>query len=246
MRISIDDKDDASKQKPADGEYDFYDRPEPKSEKEKLSGMTGSEKRTYFLNYYAGKTMLIAVAAAVIIFLIVHFTTKKDTALNVVAVNALKDDNGSDIDGYFRDFLEDNGINPDKNQILCQSSLYINATSTDSIDNTMLDNITALFLGGNVDVFMADEGFYGSMAGTGFIADISQYLPQECLEQYADDIVYSTNYNTNEKFASGIELHRNKWTIEYGLYDEDVVVGIADCSSDKELTAALIKDILEY
>lgn len=222
----------------------LYQKPSKRTEKEKWNSLYKVEKKEYFLEYYGLKTLAIVVIFVIIIFLGIQFITKKDVALYVVAVNAENSESSAGIDDYFKRFLEEHGKDIKEEEVSCQSSLFINATSEDTIDDTVLDNITTLFITQSVDVFMADEGFYGSMAGTDYIADITEYLPAEVIEKYADNIVYVKNEVTGEKFAAGIQVNNNEWMQNYGFYKDEAVIGLADSVVHPDLAVALILEIL--
>ena len=81
----------------------LYKKEEPKTEREKL-------------NYYGLQTIVALAIIGIISFLIIHYVTQKDTALEIMAVNAMQSaDNPAGDSGYYNDFLKENGLDPDKN-----------------------------------------------------------------------------------------------------------------------------------
>ena len=223
----------------------IYNKEETKTEKQKLSEMTKDQKRQYFLDYYAFATLGVILAVAIVIFLIVHFATKKDMAFGILAVNT----NGEEITAtgpeYFESFLEENGVNPKKEEINVNYTIYIKADSEESIDQTNLQTIQTLFMTQSADVFFSDEDFFRCMAGTDYIADLRDYIPQEVLDQYSDQLIYEEDIITGETICAGVILHDNEWVKDTGWYEGgETCVGLADGMVNEDLAVKMLLDIL--
>ena len=87
----------------------LYKKEEPKTEREKLKELHGKDKIWYLVHYYGLQTMVALAIIGTISFLIIHYITQKDTALEIMAVNAIQSaDNPAGDSGYYNDFLKEN------------------------------------------------------------------------------------------------------------------------------------------
>ena len=92
----------------------LYKKEEPKTEREKLKELHGKDKIWYLVHYYGLQTIVALAIIGIISFLIIHYVTQKDTALEIMAVNAMQSaDNPAGDSGYYNDFLKENGLDPD-------------------------------------------------------------------------------------------------------------------------------------
>lgn len=78
------------------------------------------------------QTIVALAIIGIISFLIIHYVTQKDTALEIMAVNAMQSaDNPAGDSGYYNDFLKENGLDPDKSEVLVSSNLGASANEND-------------------------------------------------------------------------------------------------------------------
>ena len=217
----------------------LYKKEEPKTEREKLKELHGKDKIWYLVHYYGLQTMVALAIIGTISFLIIHYITQKDTALEIMAVNAIQSaDNPAGDSGYYNDFLKENGLDPDKSEVLVSSNLGASAND--------IQMIQSRFMTQSVDVFFADYDFFYSLGEFDYLADIREYLPEELLEKYKDDLVYVKSTETGKKYPIGIKLEKNAWVKETGWYPDTCVVGLADGLKNKDLAVKFIEEkILE-
>lgn len=224
----------------------IYQNKTPKSEKQKWKELNGKEKLQYFLEYYGLLTAGIIFGIVVVIFFAVHFATKQDVALGILAMNAdgeTIEATGSD---YFEDFLKENGLNAKKNTVSVNYTMYLNPSSPSAGDSSTLDSIQTLFMTQSIDLFFADEKFFCTMAEQDYMTDLQDFLPKQLLDQYADQFVYATNTETGEKIVAGIRLENNAWLKKTGWYQKTAVVGVADSVKHSKLAKAMMLAILEH
>ena len=113
----------------------LYKKEEPKTEREKLKELHGKDKIWYLVHYYGLQTIVALAIIGTISFLIIHYVTQKDTALEIMAVNAIQSaDNPAGDSGYYNDFLKENGLDPDKSEVLVSSNLGASANENDGAD----------------------------------------------------------------------------------------------------------------
>lgn len=225
----------------------LYKKEEPKTEREKLKELHGTDKVWYLVQYYGLQTVVALAVIGILAFLIVHYVTQKDTALEIMAVNARQSaDNKMEDSDYYDSFLKENGIDPDKNEVLVSSNLGASANENDGASAESIQMIQSRFMTQSVDVFFADYDFFYSLGEFDYLADIREYLPEELLEKYKDDLVYVKSTETGKKYPIGIKLERNAWVKETGWYPDTCVVGLADGLKNKDLAVKFIEEkILE-
>lgn len=98
--------------------------------------------------------MVALAIIGTISFLIIHYITQKDTALEIMAVNAIQSaDNPAGDSGYYNDFLKENGLDPDKSEVLVSSNLGASANENDGASAESIQMIQSLFMTQSVDVF---------------------------------------------------------------------------------------------
>ena len=89
----------------------LYKKEEPKTEREKLKELHGKDKIWYLVHYYGLQTIVALAIIGIISFLIIHYVTQKDTALEIMAVNAIQSaDNPAGDSGYYNGFLKENDL----------------------------------------------------------------------------------------------------------------------------------------
>lgn len=225
----------------------LYKKEKPKTEREKLKELHGKDKIWYLVHYYGLQTIVALAIIGIISFLIIHYVTQKDTALEIMAVNAMQsEDNPAGDSGYYNGFLKENGLDPDKSEVLVSSNLGASANENDGASAESIQMIQSRFMTQSVDVFFADYDFFYSLGEFDYLADIREYLPEELLEKYKDDLVYVKSIETGEKYPIGIKLEKNAWVKETGWYPDTCVVGLADGLKNKDLAVKFIEEkILE-
>lgn len=225
----------------------LYKKEELKTEREKLKELHGTDKVWYLVQYYGLQTVVALAVIGILAFLIVHYVTQKDTALEIMAVNAIQsEDNPAGDSGYYNGFLKENGLDPDKSEVLVSSNLGASANENDGASAESIQMIQSRFMTQSVDVFFADYDFFYSLGEFDYLADIREYLPEELLEKYKDDLVYVKSTETGKKYPIGIKLEKNAWVKETGWYPDTCVVGLAEGLKNKDLAVKFIEEnILE-
>ena len=225
----------------------LYKKEKPKTEREKLKELHGKDKIWYLVHYYGLQTIVALAIIGIISFLIIHYVTQKDTALEIMAVNAMQsEDNPAGDSGYYNGFLKENGLDPDKSEVLVSSNLGASANEIDRASAESIQMIQSRFMTQSVDVFFADYDFFYSLGEFDYLADIREYLPEELLEKYKDDLVYVKSTETGKKYPIGIKLEKNAWVKETGWYPDTCVVGLAEGLKNKDLAVKFIEEkILE-
>lgn len=109
----------------------------------------------YLVQYYGLQTVVALAVIGILAFLIVHYVTQKDTALEIMAVNAIQsEDNPAGDSGYYNGFLKENGLDPDKSEVLVSSNLGASANENDGASAESIQMIQSRFMTQSVDVFL--------------------------------------------------------------------------------------------
>ena len=230
----------------------LYKKEEPKTEREKLKELHGKDKIWYLVHYYGLQTIVALAIIGIISFLIIHYVTQKDTALEIMAVNAMQSaDNPAGDSGYYNDFLKENGLDPDKNEVIVSNTLGASPNENDGASAESIQMIQSRFMTQSVDVFFSDYDFFYSLGEFDYFTDIRKCFPEDVLEKYKDDIVYVKSTETGKKYPIGIKLkdiklEKNAWVKETGWYPDTCVVGLAEGLKNKDLAVKFIEEnILE-
>lgn len=174
----------------------------------------------YFAHYYKWH---VIIALIVILFFgssIYDIVTRKDTALQVLMVNGFPNVESKEI---MLDFEKNIEINTKKEETLMDTSFYINTESPTLFDEQNSEKLFVMASAGVIDVVLADEDYFLSMAENGFLLDLSTILTEEQMEQYADRALYydsPNNYAEGEEFV-GIEITNSPKIIETQSYPND-------------------------
>lgn len=231
---------------------DFYQPEDNRSTREKLATMNFKDKVIFIAQYYGLKIAAVIIVAIVVVYFILHWALAKDTVLNIMAVNAqdiMKSSAEADEQSFYEDFMKENNIDPDKAEISIDSSLNVvsddNADQSSTIAN--MQSVQVQLMAGTDDIMFSDEEFLTSVGEMGYLADLTQQLPQDVLEQYADDIVYATNVESKDKVAVGIRLKENEWIAESGWFAnvKEPVIGICAGTQNMDLAKAFVLYVLE-
>ena len=103
------------------------------------------------------------------------------------------------------------------------ASFYINTESPTLYDEQNSEKLFVMASAGVVDVVLADEDYFFSMAENGFLLDLSTILSEEQMEQYVDRALYydsPNNYAEGEEFV-GIEITNSPKIVETQSYPND-------------------------
>lgn len=184
---------------------------------QKLSDQPFSKKMEYFWDYYKVH-VIITVFLALMFGSILHtIITQKETVLSIAYINAFPN---IEDEVFIEDFESYLGINPKKQQVILDSTYYIDDTSTSPYAATYSQKFSTNAMAGKLDVVLADSTnfeFYGSQ---GFFQDLNIILPPEILEKYTNRLFYLDipTDETTEKIPVGIKIDQAEKIRETASY----------------------------
>lgn len=224
----------------------LYQQVEDRTEREKLKQLHGKDKAWYLIQYYGIQTVVALVLIVTALYFIIHYVTQKDPVLQIMAVNANRIEvNPAAEEDYYTEFLRENGLDPDKQTVLVSCNLGATTNPDDNASVESIQMIQSRFMTGSVDVFFSDYDFFYSLGEFDYLADIRDYLPDEVLEKYKEDLVCVKSAETGKEYPIGITLKQNAWAKETGWYKDSCVVGLAEGLKDSDLAVKFIEKVLE-
>lgn len=225
----------------------IYQKEREKTEKEKWKEMNAKDKFTYFLDYYALKVACILFIVVCAVYFTVNYFTKEDPAFYLLAMNVDGEEERIPDSEYFDPFLEEQGIDTDKNVVSVDVGQYNQNTTGDSLGVYSMEKIRVMFMAQTVDVFWSDEEFLSEMSSTGYVADLKEFVSEELLERYKDDLIYDKDVETGEEIVVGIRIDagENQWLSDTGWYEKEAIVSAAQGAPHPELMKEMLLDILE-
>lgn len=171
----------------------------------------------YFVYYYKWP---VIIGLIVIIFLgksIYEIASKKDTALQVLMVNGFPNVETTEFMAEFEKTIE---IDTDKEETLMDDSFYITSDVSSTYAEQNANKLFVMASAGVVDVILADEEYFLTLAENGFLLDLSTIFTEEQMQQYADRSFYydsPNNYAEGEEFV-GIEVTNSPKIVETQSY----------------------------
>ncbi len=223
----------------------------------KLKEMSLKERITYIWDYYKWVFIIAVIAVIVVISVVRHFLAYKETALYIVLANAdtfTYSGNGSEL---FTDFLEEEGINPKKEEVTVNTSIrYLSGQSMTDIYG--MQALTTVMGSGTADVCVMNEELYEQVGSLGAFIPVQFYLTEEEMEELSERIIWvpsdpdissiaeaGESEEAGTLYARGIRISDENPLTESGLYTaEGTYVGIAEASKRTELAAKLVRELV--
>ena len=206
-----------------------------------LKEMPPKKRIGYIWDYYK---WFIIIGLAIIIA-VVSFIHSKVTAPNevfsVLYVNSHSGLDDVDLQAPYTDFLESRGLDLDTNEVNVNNSLDF--VPDDTSYYQQITTMTTYLAVHEYSLVLSDQAVFEHYSSTDAFMDIRDYVSQENLEKYADDIQYTKNADTGEEYPCGIHLTEEncKWLADMGLYDECY---LSFCYS--ELEDEFMLDLTDY
>lgn len=158
-----------------------------REEREALKHGTPKQKFRYFLDYYKWH---VVAAVAIVGFagsMIYNIVTSKEMAFSVSLVNAFDIGTGEE---YLASFAEYAGIDTEEFDIMADSSMQIDYSSTDQNTAASIQKVMVLVAAGEIDAFLSDEVVIGQYAYSETFYDLREVLTAEQLEAYEPYFFY--------------------------------------------------------
>ena len=162
-------------------------RDEVRMQHKKMSHESFSKKLGYFWDYYKIQVMITVLLACMFGSILNGIISQKETMVSIALINAFPNTEDESLIEDFESYL---GLNTQKQQVLIDSTYYLDDESTSPYATTYSQKFSTNAMAGKLDVVLADIhnfDFYGSQ---GFFQNLSLILPQEMLDMYQDSFYY--------------------------------------------------------
>jgi hypothetical protein len=202
--------------------------------------MTGKERVTYIYDYYKFPILVVIAVLIAAGSLIHHYATYRAPVMNLVMVNSDVTETAP-ITQSFDDFLLENGFDPDKKSVGINASLYLDLNDNSTYQSQ--ETLQMLIATHSYSGFFSDSEVFDAYAADTVFIDLEEYLSEETLEKYADDLLYATDPDSGRAYICGIHLtpENNAWLSSTGAYETcSFGVLFSDCDD------TLIRNFLDY
>ena len=198
--------------------------------KQSVKDLSLSEKMEYYWQKYKVHivvTVLLACFFGSILHPIIH---KKETVLSIAYINAFPNVEDQVIIDDLEKHLQ---LNPKKQQVLLDSTYYIDNTSDSPYALTYSQKFSVNAMAGNIDVVLSDVTNFDFYGNQGFFRDLSTIFPEEELNLYRDRLYYMDlpDDDFNQKVPIGIKIDRSAKILKTSCYpNHDAYYGVMEGS----------------
>ncbi len=242
-----------------DKDAEIYNHKETKTGWQQLKELRGREKRAYFMEYFSRTVVVILIIAAVVGYFIYSRVTSKNYLINIMVIDSVGTGTEDAVQDYFDNFLVEHGLNPKKETVSVNSSIYPLSEDSDSVLGA-LEVIFTRFAAKQVDLCFSDHVYFDQMSTQGYFMDLRDYLTTEEFQGLGEEgrIIYTqlTEEDENgevyvpdgaESVPAGVLLDADEgWLKEAGWYtkEQEPVIGISAVVQEEDLTLELFREIV--
>ena len=170
-------------------------RDEVRLQQQKLKDQPLSKKWEYFWHYYKIHVCITFLAACMFGSILHSVINQKETLLSIALINAFPTVEDEVLMEDIETYME---INQKKQQIVLDSTYYIDEQSTSPYAETYSQKFFTNAMAGKLDVVLADVSNFDLYGNQGFFQDLSLVLSQETLAFYADKLYYLDHPDDNQ------------------------------------------------
>lgn len=196
-------------------------------QKTPFKDLSTKAKFQYIWDYYKFPILGVALGIIVVVSFIVHFVTYKKPVLTLTFVNCGVNTNDNTIPDSLAPFMSENGYDTSKYTIDLNKNLNLNMETPNASTSQDLTTLDVMIGAHSISAIFADADTFDALAERSYFVDISSYLSEDELAQYQDDLVYTTDSDTNKTYPVGVHLTSDtcSWLKDTQTYD-DCVVGL--------------------
>lgn len=206
------------------------------SEKEKLKDYPLQKKLAYIAEYYWLHILLVTGAIAFAVYFVYHaFFTVKENWFYITFVNSMQD--AGEDSALRKGFIDYAGYDLSEKNVLFNSACYFDAARKGGTNNSYYQSFIATIEAGALDAAVLERDNFMAIAESGRFQDLSAGEAAELFAPYADLFVYCLPYDetySKTEVPAGIDLSESVLVREYGLYEDDCVLGLSAYSQHPE------------
>lgn len=163
---------------------------EIREQQAKLKGKPFKEKWDYFWNYYKVHTIVTILIIVAVSNLIYTIVTQKDVVMSVAFVNTyLKEE--IDSEQMAADYGLYAGIDTNTSTAELSTNMVISYEGMDEMSYTNSQKLVAMTAAQSIDIIVADDNYLEHNMESGLFWDLTDFLPAQTLEKYADRLKYA-------------------------------------------------------
>ena len=211
--------------------------------KQSAKDLSFSEKMEFYWQKYKIHivvTVLLACFFGSILHPIIH---KKETVLSIAYINAFPNVEDQVIIDDLEKHLQ---LNPKKQQVLLDSTYYIDNTSDSPYALTYSQKFSVNAMAGNIDVVLSDVTNFDFYGNQGFFQNLSTIFSEEELNTFGDRLYYMDlpGDNFNQKVPIGIKIDRSAKICKTSCYPNlDAYYGVVTGSDHVDAALSFLNYI---
>lgn len=216
------------------------------AERHKLESLTGRQKLRYIIDYYWLWILGIFCAFFILGYVIYHAAfAVKDFWFYAVFANTMGDGgNGSRL---YTDFVDYAGFDTSQKKVEMNASSWFDPSVKGGTVNSYYQAFVALVESGDLDIVVMGREGLRAVGSSGRLLDLSDERCSGIYKKYSGRIVTCEPYDEEYSDASvpvGIDLSDSRLVTEYGLYEDECVLGISAYSSRLDSVEAFLDFVL--
>lgn len=182
-------------------------RDEIRLQHDKLKDQPFSKKLDYFWDYYKIHCIVVLFSAFLFGSILHGILSQKETVLSIAFINAFPNVEDEILMEDFENWL---GLNTKKQQVLLDSSYYIDDTSTSPYADTYQQKFSTNAMAGQLDVVLADWEKFDFYGNQGFFQDLTPLLSEDEFLQHQGDFYYvNLPYDdSDQQVPVGIKINK--------------------------------------
>lgn len=215
--------------------------------KTSIKDLKGKARIEYIWDYYKLPILAVICVIAFIIYMIVHFVTYKETALEIFMVNTTNQ-NTEEVAASTDEFFQQEGLSGKDEEIFIDTSIQFSEDMGDSANYYSNQSLTVKFAVGGGDILFAPDYVFNTYAASSAMIPLTDILTDDELDQYKDILVYTTEEESGETYPCGVALTDNEWLLTYHFYPEGetLYLGIGYNSKSPETARNFFHYILTF
>ena len=215
--------------------------------KTSIKDLKGKARIEYIWDYYKLPILAVICVIAFIIYMIVHFVTYKETALEIFMVNTTNQ-NTEEVAASTDEFFQQEGLSGKDEEIFIDTSIQFSEDMGDSTNYYSNQSLTVKFAVGGGDILFAPDYVFNTYAASSAMIPLTDILTDDELEQYKDILVYTTEEESGETYPCGVTLTDNEWLLTHHFYPEGetLYLGIGYNSKSPETARDFFHYILTF
>lgn len=242
------------KRKTLDNDAAIYQKRQLKSEKKKLGEMTLKAKFSYFMTYYATKTVLtLLILVGVFFGLYSILKPKVKPVLYVAAINnSIDNETAAYLEKEVGDLLDIS----DMEEVFIDNTYYIQNNEVDmETDNTAINQrkLTIFIAAKEIDLIIAPEGVFSDYVESDYFINLEEQLPNDIFVSLSEELYFGKVKVDSENESGSYETKPYGIVLDSLPYYQNVdfpdgekrILGIVTNSLHKDNSISFIRYLFE-